>query len=711
MTAAAPPPLGAGLDRLFAPRSIAVIGASERPGSFGRRTQENLARFKGEVFLVNPSRDEIDGRPCFRSVADLPSVPDCALIATPRDTVEGLVEACAAKGIGGAQVYASGFAEVGREALVALQARIRDAARAGGLRLAGPNSIGFVNFGLGLGATFMTGLHLDKGFDAAPETRTIGLVSQSGALGLAFTQAMLSGQFFSHVLTSGNSADVDVADSIAFLARDPGCRAIACNFEGSAEPARVAEACRIAAEAGKPLVVFKMASGEAGALAAASHTGSLAGSHDAWRSLFELNGAVMVDRYEDLLETAAFFAKARPNAGEGVAVVATSGGAAIMAADAAERHGVPLPQPSEALRERLSARIPEFGSTANPCDVTAQVINDMTSLIDCVEGFMEEPEIGAFVTPHIFAYEPALERIPVLDGLADRHGKIVCTVWLSSWLEGPGAAELAAAPNTALFRSTDRCMAAFAAWRRWLRRDGVLGGAPAPVPEGAAEAARAVLAEAPGEVVDERLAKRALAAFGVPTAAELEAADPEAAAAAAGTLGFPVALKLDAAGLAHKTEIGGVALGLADAEATRQAAEAMLGRAAEAGIAARGLLVQRMAPKGLEIVIGGRRDPAFGPLVTVGLGGVFVEVVRDAATAPAPVSPAQAARLIGRLRHAEALDGVRGLPAVDRAALAEAVSRVSAMMAALPEITELDVNPVICRGTEIVAVDGLILRR
>ena len=711
MTAPAPPPLGAGLDRLFAPRSIAVIGASGRPGSFGRRTQENLARFTGETFLVNPSRDEIDGRPCFRSVADLPAVPDCALIATPRDTVEALVEACAEKGIGGAQVYASGFAEVGREELVALQTRIRDAARAGGLRLAGPNSIGFVNFGLGLGATFMTGLHLDKGFDAAPETRTIGLVSQSGALGLAFTQAMLSGQFFSHVLTSGNSADVDVADSIAFLARDPGCRAIACNFEGSAEPARVAEACRIAADAGKPLVVFKMASGEAGAKAAASHTGSLAGAHDAWRSLFELNGAVMVDRYEDLLETAAFFAKARPNDGEGVAIVATSGGAAIMAADAAERHGVPLPQPSEALRERLSARIPEFGSTANPCDVTAQVINDMTSLIDCVEGFMEEPEIGAFVTPHIFAYEPALDRIPVLDGLADRHGKIVCTVWLSSWLEGPGAAELAAAPNTALFRSTDRCMASFAAWRRWLRRDEVVGTTPPEAPPGAAEAARAALSDASGATVGERVAKRVLAAYGIPVVPEMEAADPAAARAAAETLGLPVALKLDAPDLAHKTEAGGVALNLADGTAVEAAAAAMLSRAEAAGIAARGVLVQRMAPKGVEMVIGGRRDPAFGPLVTVGLGGTLVEALKDVATAPAPVSPEQALRLIGRLRHAHVLDGVRDLPAVDRTALAEAVAGASVMLAELEEIEELDVNPVICRGAEILAVDGLIVRR
>ena len=702
------PPLGRGLERLFAPRTIAIVGASEREGSFGRRTRENLAHYTGRLHLVNPRAETILGEPCWPSLDALPEAPDCVLVATPRDTVEGVIEAAAAAGAGGAQVYASGFAEVGDPELAALQGRVRDAARAGGLRLAGPNSIGFVNFGLGAGATFLGGLHLEKGFAAEAGRRRIGLVSQSGALGLAFTQAMMAGQFFSHVLTCGNSSDVDVADCIAFLAQDPECKAIACNFEGASRPDRIAAAARTAAEAGKPLVVYKMASGEAGAAAAASHTGSLAGAHDAWRSLFELNGAVWVEGYEDLLETAAFFSKAEANDGEGVAVVATSGGAAIMAADAAERQGVALPQPSEALRARLAKRIPEFGSTANPCDVTAQVINDMTSLVDCVEGFMEEPGIGAFVTPQVVAYEPARARIPVLDELAKKHGKIVCTVWLTSWLEGPGSEDLAAAEHTAIFRSMDRCMASFAAWRRWLRRGEVIAPAGRASPEGAAEAAGAVLDAAEGATLGEREAKRVLSAYGLGVVPERAAADAEGAGAAAEAIGFPVALKLDAPGLAHKTEAGGVVLGLADGAAVARAAAEMLGRPAAEG--ARGVLVQRMAPKGLEIVIGGRRDPVFGPLVSVGLGGVFVEVIRDVVTAPAPVSPAQAERMLSRLRHAAALDGVRGLPAADRGALALAVARVSELMADQPEIAELDVNPVIVRGAEIEAVDGLILR-
>lgn len=560
-------PLGQGVGRLLAPRSVAIIGASDRPGSFGQRTQENLSRFTGELYLINPRRQEIGGVRCYASLADLPDTPDCAIIATPRDTVEPLVGACADAGVGGCVVYASGFAEVGRPELVALQDRVAATARAAGMRLIGPNAIGLVNFVDRAGMTFLSDLHLDLGFDAPAEARTIGLVSQSGALGLGLTQGMMTGHFFSHVLTCGNSCDVDVADCIAFLAAEPACRVIACSFEGHANPRRVAEAARMASDAGKPLLVYKMATGDRGAAAAASHTGSLAGSHAAYRSMFEHAGAVMVEEYEDLLETAAFFAKARPNRGEGVAVVAASGGAAIMAADAADACGVPLPQPAPDLLERLKARLPEFGATANPCDVTAQVINDMSSLIECAEGFMEREEYGAFVNFHLFSNEISLKRIPILDDLGGKHGKVVCTIWLSPWMEAPGARELTTAPNTVLFRSIRRCFGTFAAWRRWLARETLTAAAARSAPHDAAARA-APLLRAGGTILAEREAKQVLAAYGVPVVEERAAADADAAGRAADEIGYPVAVKLDAPGLTHKTEAGGVALNLRDAAAT-----------------------------------------------------------------------------------------------------------------------------------------------
>ena len=525
---------------------------------------------------------------------------------------------------------------------------------------------------------------------------------------------MLTGHFFSHVYTCGNSSDVDIADCIAYLSQDPTCRVIACNFEGHSNPRRVRDAALMASDAGKPLIIYKMATGESGATAAASHTGSLAGSHEAYRTMFENAGAVMVEEYETLLETAAFFAKARPNNGPGMAVVATSGGAAIMAADAAEKNGVPLPQPSPALRERLAARIPHFGSTDNPADVTAQVMNDMQSLIDCAEGFIESEEYGAFLIPHLFAYETSTARIPVLDEIAARHGKVICTVWLSAWLEGPGHRQITDAPHTVLFRSMDRCFATFAAWRRWLDRGRLTAEAPRSTPDGAREQAAALLGAADGATMGEREAKPVLAAYGLEMVAERGAADPAAARAAAEAIGFPVAMKLDAGNLAHKTEAGGVALNLGDGDSVEAAFTAMMERAGalrpDAGV--RGVLVQQMAGKGVEIVIGGKSDPVFGPMVVIGIGGVLVEVLRDTVVAPAPVTPAQARRMIDRLRLNAMLDGVRDLPAVDREALALAVARVSELLADFPDlIAELDVNPVICRGVRITAVDGLIIKQ
>ncbi|MEM1314335.1 MAG: CoA-binding protein, partial [Pseudomonadota bacterium] len=589
------PPLGQGLDRLFAPRSIAIVGASDRPGSFGRRTQVNLSAFEGELFLINPKRaaegGEIDGRRAWASLDALPTAPDMVMIATPKDTVQGVVEAAAAKGAGGAVVFASGFQELGTEEGVAAQRALAAAARRGGMRLTGPNTIGFVNFRAGVGATFLSDLHLDKGFGAPAESRRIGLVSQSGALGLALTQGMMPGRFFSHCLTMGNSADVDVADCIAFLAQDPDCKAIACNFEGHADPRRVAAAAKLASDAGKALVVYKMATGEAGATAAASHTGNLAGSHEAYRTMFEHSGAVMVDHYEALLETADFFARATPNKGEGMAVVATSGGAAIMAADAAEKHKVPLPLPDAALTERLEARIPDFGAATNPCDVTAQVINDMESLIDCAEGFLERDDYGALMMPHLFAYESSFARIPVMDELGGRHRKLIMTVWMSSWLEGPGLSELLEKPNTAVFHSLDRCFETYAAWRRWLKRGALTAEAGPVAPAGAMAAAEAALSAAPGPVLAERDAKPVFAAYGVDAIGEASVDSASAARAAAEAAGFPVVLKLDAPDLAHKTEVGGVELGLAVGEAVAAAFETMMAKAAAAGVTPRGALV------------------------------------------------------------------------------------------------------------------------
>jgi acetyl-CoA synthetase len=694
--------------RLLNPASVAVVGASTRSGSFGECVVNNLAKFAGRYYPVNARYDRIGELRCYPTIAALPEVPDCAVICTPRESVEEIARECAASGVGGAIIFASGYAEVGKQERIAEQERLADIARSTGLRIVGPNCIGIVNAALVAELTFMTITPIAK-----PNARAIGLISQSGALGMTLAQASMRGVSFTHVLTSGNSCDVDMADYVSFLVEEPDCRAIACVFEGTAQPQRLLLAAEKAWKADKPLVVFKMATGEQGAAAAMSHTGSLAGSEAAYRAAFRRAGAILVDDYESLIETAAFFAKAPPMTAPGVAVLATSGGAAIMAADRAEQFGVPLPQPDAAVRAVLETHIPEFGSARNPCDVTAQVMTQPGSLQACAEALFAHPDFAALVVPAAYAIERAAARLPLLSELAGKAGKMACSIWLSEWRDGPGSKAAEEQPNVALFRSSTSCFQAMASWhwRTQLRAAGTLA-APRLSRETAKTEAAALMHAAGRRALTEREAKAVLALYGVPVVGERLTHGADEAAAAAEELGMPVVLKAESPDLPHKTEAGVIRLNLRTQEEVRAAYDAIMARA-EAVVPrprVHGVLVQPMVPQGIEMVVGARVDPLFGPLIVVGLGGILVELMKDTALDLAPVSRARAAAMLHRLKGGRLLDGFRNLPTVDRAKLAEIICRVSEFAADQADIlAELDVNPLICAGSRITAVDALIV--
>jgi acetate---CoA ligase (ADP-forming) len=483
-------------------------------------------------------------------------------------------------------------------------------------------------------------------------------------------------------------------------------------FESMAAPERMLIAAERAWQRDKPLIVFKMATGEEGAAAAMSHTGSLAGSQAAYRAVFERAGAILVENYEALCETAAFFAKAPPPKARGVAVVAASGGAAIMAADRAEQYGVPLPQPSDAVRDILMAHIPEFGSARNPCDVTAQILANPESLNACADALLGDPSYGALVVPQTYGYAPSAKRIPVYDSLAAKHGKITCIAWQTEWLEGPGVKEAEEAEHVALFRSMPHLFAALAAWH-WRAEKRAAGTvAVAATPAETVQRARTLIAAADGQTLTEREAKEVLALYGVPVVGERIAHSVDEAVNAAGSLGYPVVLKVESPDLPHKTEAGVVRLNLRDADEVRAAYQAVMAKANAVTPPPRinGVLVQKMMPQGIEIVVGARIDPLFGPLVVVGLGGILVELLQDSALAPAPVTHDEALTLLGQLKGARLLDGFRGMAGVDRNALADVICRVAAFAADHRDaIAELDVNPLICSGERITAVDALIV--
>ncbi|MDH5210420.1 MAG: acetate--CoA ligase family protein [Betaproteobacteria bacterium] len=690
------------LEPLIAPRSIAVVGASPRAGAFGMRTLENLAQYAGEVFPVNAKYEVIGERRCYASLAALPHPPDCAVLVVPREGVERSLEEAAAAGAGSAIVFASGYGEMAHDDAARAQRRLAAIARAAAMPLLGPNCMGLVNHVLRAGVTFLSE------YARAPRTAgSIAIVSQSGALGYSLAQAWDRGVGIRYFFSCGNSADVDVGDLVAAMAEDPEVRAIACLFEGAASAARLRQAGERAHRAGKPVIVFKLGASADGAAAARSHTGSLAGSAVAWRALFDRAGFVAVEDFDALLEYTRFFAAAGEPSARGAAVISGSGGAGVMAADKAAAQGVPMPQPLPATVDVLRGIVPEFGAARNPCDPTAQVLNVPDSFGRCCRALLDDPQYGVLVIPATVAIEQtALERVPLMARLAREQPKPVAMVWLSEWLQGPGAPEYEKDERIAVFRSMERCFAAIAAWHA--RADRKFPPAPRRAPARAAQEAKALLAAA-GATLTEREAKRVLAAYGVPVVAERLARSADEAAAAARELGYPVVMKAEAPGILHKTELDVVRLDIGNEDELRPAYAEIV--AAALGHELHGVLVQPMVP-GAEVIVGARIDPAVGPVVVVGSGGVLVELIHDTVAALAPVSTAEARAMLARLRGYPLLTGFRGGAPADLDALADAIARVSELAADLAgEIEELDVNPLRCGPQQVAAVDALITRR
>jgi acetyltransferase len=701
------------LRRLIDPRTIAVVGASETPGSFGQRTLVNLAGFGGKVFGVNPKYRETVGFPCVPTLADLPEPPDCVVMCVSQSLVEPTLEEAIAVRAGGAIVYASGFAETGRPDRVEAQQRLVDIARRGDIRLAGPNCVGLANVRSGAAMNFMS----DCGKMMKGRAGRVAIVSQSGALGYTVLQSMERGVGMSHYLAAGNSSDVDVADFVAALADDPHVGAIICLFEGVKSGARFLDAARLADAAGKPLIVYKAGNTATSGKAALSHTGTLVGSVAAYRAALEEVGAIQTDDLEAVLEFANFFARNdAPRNGRGVGIMATSGGAGVINADKAEQKGLELPALSPATREALATVVPDFGSIANPADLTAEVLKTSSTFSHCLNAFVDDPAFSAVVVPLVFAHEAATgARAPILCEVAARKKSAIAAIWMNDWLEGPGSAVLDADSNVTLFRSADRCFAAIRAWFDWHeRRASRRVAAPRRSADDAKEKAQAILAAARkrGNVLSEQESKQVLAAYGIKVPRETVASTPDEAAQAAEALRLPLVVKIASPDIPHKTEVSGIRLNLRDAHAVRDAARDVLASAAKHKPQARvdGVSVQEMAPPGVELVLGIQRDARFGTLVVVGLGGVLVELLGDVSIALAPVTPEKAASMLSSLKGYRLLTGYRGQPRLDIDSAIDAICRFSEFAADMGEtLAEADVNPVIVGQDGVVAADALLV--
>src|SRR5882757_2179160 len=560
------------LRRLINPQVVAIVGASETPGSFGERTLSNMSDFNGKVYAINPKYRSLLGRPCVPSLSELPQKPDCVVLCVARPMVEGMIESAAAVRAGGVIVYASGFAETSKPDRVEAQQRLVQLAEHTGVRVVGPNCVGLANTRSGAGLNFMPG-YATMGHRRGP----IGIVSQSGALGYTVLQGMQRGVGFSHYLAAGNSCDVDVCDFISYLAEDDDTRSIICLLEGVKDGSRFLSAARKARAAGKALIVYKTGNGETSGQAAMSHTGTMVGSVVAYRTAIEEAGAIAVDSLEAVLETAAFMAKSRPpSAGAGVGILSTSGGAAVICADKAEAHGVSLPALETKTDRALREVVPDFGSVGNPSDLTAEVLKTSETFGFCLDAFLNDPGFSALVLPMIFAHASSSgARAPAIIEATARSNRPLAVVWMNEWLQGPGSELLDADPRVCMFRSADRCFATLRAWFDWHegrdRRQARSDRRSAPAAE---QAARAILSGARGRgaALTETDSKRVLACYGIAIPQEILARDPEHAALAADRIGGPVAIKIVSPDILHKTEAGGVRLGLSTPEDVRAAA-------------------------------------------------------------------------------------------------------------------------------------------
>jgi len=615
---------------------------------------------------------------------------------------------------GGVIVYASGFAETAKPDRIEAQQRLIEIAQRTGVRVVGPNCVGLANTGSSAGLNFMPD-YAGMGHRRGP----IGIVSQSGALGYTVLQGMERGIGFSHYLAAGNSCDVDVCDFISYLAEDDDTRSIICLLEGVKDGDRFLSAARKARNAGKALIVYKTGNSETSSKAAMSHTGTMVGSVVAYRTALEETGAIAVDDLEAVLETASFFAKTgAPTGGRGVGILSTSGGAAVICADKAEAHDVPLPALEAKTAKALHEVVPDFGSVANPSDLTAEVLKTAETFGFCLDAFMNDTGFSALVMPMIFAHASSSgARAPTIVEAAARTDRPLAVVWMNEWYQGPGSELLDADPGVCMFRSADRCFATLRAWFDWHeRRARPQAPAARRSSPSAGQDARAIVSEAKsrGAALSETDSKRILACYGIAIPREIVARDPEQAAAAASQIGGPVAIKIVSPDILHKTEAGGVRLGLSTPESVREAAAEVLASATRYAPGARidGISVQQMAPSGVEIVLGVKNDRQFGPLMAAGLGGIMVELFGDTAVRLAPVDDAAARAMLASLKSRTLLTGFRGKPGVDLDGLVDTICRLSELAHDLADIIDqIDVNPVIASAAGVMAADALIVCR
>ena len=689
------------LDRLLRPRSVAIVGASADTAKLSGRPLAYLEKygFRGDIYPVNPRVAAIGRHRCYADIAALPEAPDAAIVLLGAAKVTDAVRELAAIGTGAAIVLAGGFGETGDEG----RARQDELKRAAGrMRLLGPNSIGLVNVGDRIVLSASNALVTD---DIVPGS--IAVVSQSGGiLGSLLSRAQALGVGFSKLIATGNESDLEVSDFIDHLAGDPATKVIALYLEALRNPKAFQAAAMRARAAGKAIVAFKIGRSAAGAQSAASHTGALVGSDAVYSALFRQHGIVRAERYSDLIDIPLALSAARPLKGNRVAIITSTGGAASLLADAAGGLGFEMPRPDEATAAKLKALAIE-GATLdrNPIDVTLAGVKSETfrTILDAVVASPTYDAVAVVLGASALR-EPETLGKPLRECAAASEKPIIGFV-------SPDAPQLVRTLNIAgvpTFAAPESVATTLAALRRVSE---MVAATPTEeqITVAVDDGVRALLKPGP---LNEAESKQLFAGFGIPAVREIAVASPAAAADAALTFDGPVVLKILSRDVLHKSDIGGVAVGIAHADVAATCV-GMARRFTEATkLKPEGFLVQQRVTDGVELILGFHHDPQLGPVILLGMGGVTAELYRDTALRLAPVSRRDAEEMIEELKSKPLLKGFRGRPLADIQALVDSIVAFSKMVGALGgELREAEINPlfVLPQGRGVVAADGIVV--
>ncbi len=703
------------MDVLFNPQSVAVVGASTAPFKpsaqpvFSMKTN----RFNGRVYPVNPRYNEINGLPCYPSLESIPGEVDLAIIGVPVANVKDVLMECVGKKVKGVVVLTSGFSEVGDEG-ANMQKEIARIVRENGMVMCGPNSQGIFNSLNGLTAGFAIGLL----FNPDDVIDSYGFVSQSGGIGTAvYMTAQETCIGFTYFISSGNEADLEFSDYVTYMVNDPSTKVIGGYLEGVKDGGKLIAAADQAIQAQKPLVMIKAGRNPAAARAASSHTGSMVGSEAVYQMFFHQKAIIRAEGVEELNTILSLLVKKKLPEGNRVAVVASSGGNGVLISDKCASAGMDVVSLSPKTRKILDEILPTYGSSANPIDLTSQIIAEPDLSTRSIQAVLDDPNVDMVVIEQWPGIGGDMSGLDCIIKLQDGSDKPIMVTMLGSEKMGQQDFMYLRRHHVPVARSQEMAVRALGAVAQYSVRLKKIRTAQSTVtnlvPPDRSKVEQILTQASPGTPLTETQSKQIFGAYGIPVTNEKAAQNRDDAVIIAEQIGYPVVLKVDSADIQHKTEVDGIRLNLKTPEEVATAFDEIMEKAKHHKPEARldGVLLQEMVSEGIECIVGLTHDQTFGPTVMFGLGGVFVEALEDFSLRICPVSPLDADEMITEIKAQRVLSGFRGKPPVDREAISDVILKVAQLATDFPQIREMDINPlmVFSQGNGVRVADALIV--